>query len=190
MTVEGRKKAYDNLVEAGVDALVVIGGDGSFTGAEVFNNEYGFPVMGIPGTIDNDIFGTDYCLGVDTALNIIRGAIDSIRDTSASFRRACVVETMGRDCGYLAVVSAITSGAEVCIVPELAYDFALAIKLLFPISGYPKDLSFSTTSERSTVPSTSTIPVVLSICTDLTFPSWMMPILMLFAQPPHLRFST
>ena len=87
MTVEGRKKAYDNLRAANVDALVVIGGDGSFTGAEIFNNEFDFPVMGIPGTIDNDIFGTSHTLGYDTALNTVVEVIDKIRDTASSHNR-------------------------------------------------------------------------------------------------------
>ncbi len=117
-----RKQAYENLQKHGITRIVILGGDGSFRALNQFHHDFGISFVGIPATIDNDIFGTDYCLGVDTSLNIIREAIDAIRDTSASFRRACVVETMGRDCGYLAVVSAITSGAEVCIVPELAYD--------------------------------------------------------------------
>ncbi|MBN2824784.1 MAG: 6-phosphofructokinase [Campylobacterales bacterium] len=119
---EYRKQAYENLQKHGITRIVILGGDGSFRALNQFHQDFGISFVGIPATIDNDIFGTDYCLGVDTALNIIREAIDSVRDTSASFRRACVVETMGRDCGYLAVVSAITSGAEVCIIPELEYD--------------------------------------------------------------------
>ncbi len=117
-----RKQAYRNLQKYGIDKLVVLGGDGTFRGLNQFYQDFKIPFIGIPATIDNDIYGTDYCLGVDTALNIIRGATDAIRDTSASFQRACVVETMGRDCGYLALISAITCGAEVCIVPELKYD--------------------------------------------------------------------
>jgi len=89
---------------------------------ERFHHESGISFCGIPSTIDNDINGTDYCLGVDTALNVIKNAIDSIRDTASSFRRAFVIETMGRDCGYLALVSAITSGAEVCLIPEIPID--------------------------------------------------------------------
>ncbi len=118
MTVEGRKKAYDNLVEAGVDALVVIGGDGSFTGAEVFNNEYGFPVMGIPGTIDNDIFGTSHTLGFDTALNTVVDCIDKIRDTASSHNRLFLVEVMGRDAGHIALNAGIGAGAEEILIPE------------------------------------------------------------------------
>jgi len=119
---EYRKRAFENLQENGIDKIVVLGGDGSFRAFNQFYDDFRVNFVGIPSTIDNDIFGTDYCLGVDTALNVIRESIDEIRDTSSSFRRACVVEIMGRDCGYLALVSAITSGAEVCIIPELDYD--------------------------------------------------------------------
>jgi len=118
MTAEGRKKAHDNLVEAGVDALVVIGGDGSFTGAEVFNNEFGYPVMGIPGTIDNDIFGTSHTLGFDTALNTVVDCIDKIRDTASSHNRLFLVEVMGRDAGHIALNAGIGAGAEEILIPE------------------------------------------------------------------------
>jgi 6-phosphofructokinase 1 len=118
MTVEGRKKAYDQLVKEGVDALVVIGGDGSFTGAEVFNKEYGFPVMGIPGTIDNDIFGTSHTLGYDTALNTVVDCIDKIRDTASSHNRLFFVEVMGRDAGHIALNAGIGGGAEEVLIPE------------------------------------------------------------------------
>ena len=117
-----REIAADNLRQKGITKLVVLGGDGSFRGMERFHTETGIAFCGIPATIDNDINGTDYCLGVDTALNVIKNAIDSIRDTASSFRRAFVIETMGRDCGYLALVSAITSGAEVCLIPEIPID--------------------------------------------------------------------
>lgn len=119
---ESRKKAYENLQSHGINKLVVIGGDGSFRALNQFYSDFKVPFAGIPATIDNDIPGTDYCLGVDTALNMIRSSVDSIRDTANSFSRAFVVETMGRDCGYLAMASAVTCGAEICIVPELDYD--------------------------------------------------------------------
>lgn len=119
---EYRKQAYDNLQKHGINKLIVIGGDGSFAALNQFYADFGVPFAGVPATIDNDIPGTDYCLGVDTALNMIRGSIDSIRDTATSFNRAFVIETMGRHCGYLAMVSALSSGAEICIVPELDYD--------------------------------------------------------------------
>lgn len=118
MTVEGRKKAYDELVKAGVEGFVVIGGDGSFTGAEIFNIEYGFPVMGIPGTIDNDIFGTSHTLGYDTALNTVVECIDKIRDTASSHNRLFFVEVMGRDAGHIALNAGIGGGAEEILIPE------------------------------------------------------------------------
>ena len=113
-----RQIAKDNLVALDIDKLVVLGGDGSFKGMDIFYKEHGIKFCGIPSTIDNDINGTEYCLGVDTALNVIKTSIDAIRDTAASFGRAFVVETMGRDCGYLALITALTSGAELCLVPE------------------------------------------------------------------------
>ncbi len=132
---EYRKQAYDNLQKYGINKIVILGGDGSFRALNQFYKDFGVSFVGVPSTIDNDIFGTEYCLGVDTALNIIRGAIDSVRDTSSSFRRGCVIETMGRDCGYLALVSALTSGAEVCLIPEIEYDLdSMAKKLKDEIS--------------------------------------------------------
>ncbi len=122
MQPEHRAIAKQNLDALKIDMLVVLGGDGSFRGLHKFYEETGVKFCGIPATIDNDINGTDYCLGVDTALNIIKVAIDSIRDTAASFRRAFVIETMGRDCGYLALVSHLTSGSELCLIPEKEYD--------------------------------------------------------------------
>lgn len=122
MQPEYRAIAKANLDALSIDKLVVMGGDGSFRGLEIFYREHGINFCGIPSTIDNDISGTDYCLGVDTALNVIKEAIDSIRDTASSFGRAFVIETMGRDCGYLALVTALTSGAEMCLIPELDID--------------------------------------------------------------------
>ena len=118
MTVEGRVKAHDQLVKAGIDGLVVIGGDGSFTGAEIFNKEHHFPVMGIPGTIDNDIFGTSHTLGYDTALNTVVDVIDKIRDTASSHNRLFFVEVMGRDAGHIALNAGIGAGAEEILIPE------------------------------------------------------------------------
>ena len=125
-----RKQAYENLVSHGINKLVILGGDGSFRALKQFYHDFGVEFIGIPATIDNDIFGTDYCLGVDTSLNIIRNATDAIRDTSASFKRGCVIETMGRDCGYLALVSALTCGAEVCVIPEITVDLETLAKKL------------------------------------------------------------
>ena len=118
MTPEGREKAHQNLLNAGVDALVIIGGDGSFTGAEIFHNEFGYPVMGIPGTIDNDIFGTSHTLGFDTALNTVVDCIDKIRDTASSHNRLFLVEVMGRDAGHIALNAGIGAGAEEILIPE------------------------------------------------------------------------
>lgn len=128
--IEFRRQAFENLKEKGIDKLVVCGGDGSFRALRQFYHDFGINFVGIPTTIDNDIFGTDYCLGVDTALNVARNAIDDIRDTAMSFKRAFVIETMGRDCGYLALVSALTSGAEMCLIPEMPYDLG-ALKVRF-----------------------------------------------------------
>jgi len=117
-TKEGRKKAYDALVAENVDALVVIGGDGSFTGALIFNEEFGFPVMGIPGTIDNDIYGTSHTLGYDTALNTVVDCVDKIRDTASSHNRLFFVEVMGRDAGHIALNVGVGAGAEEILIPE------------------------------------------------------------------------
>jgi len=117
-TKEGRKKAHDQLEKAGIDALVAIGGDGTFTGAMIFNEEFGFPVMGIPGTIDNDIFGTTHTLGFDTALNTVVEAIDKIRDTASSHNRLFFIEVMGRDVGHIALNVGIAGGAEEILIPE------------------------------------------------------------------------
>ena len=114
-----REIAFKNLKKFNILKVIVLGGDGSFKAMDIFSKEFDIKVIGIPSTIDNDIYGTDYCLGVDTALNQIRSAIDSIRDTASSFARAFIVEVMGRECGYLALVSAITSGAEICVIPEI-----------------------------------------------------------------------
>lgn len=117
-TTEGRAKAYQQLIKAGIDAVVVIGGEGSFTGALVFSEEYHYPLIGIPGTIDNDIFGTDYTIGYDTALNTVVEAIDKIKDTASSHGRIFFVEVMGREAGLLAINSGIACGAEVIMIPE------------------------------------------------------------------------
>ena len=117
-TKEGRESAYKNLTKNGVEALVVIGGDGTFTGALSFSQEFGSPVMGIPGTIDNDIYGTTHTIGYDTALNTVVDAIDKIRDTASSHNRMFFVEVMGRDSGFIALNSGIGGGAERIIIPE------------------------------------------------------------------------
>ncbi len=117
-TPEGRKAAYENMKAQEIDALIVIGGDGSLTGARIFAEEYDVPCIGLPGTIDNDLYGTDTTIGYDTALNTIMECIDKIRDTATSHERLFFVEVMGRDAGFLALNGAIASGAEAAIIPE------------------------------------------------------------------------
>ena len=122
VTHEGRKLAYDNMRAQGIDALVVIGGDGSLTGARIFAQEFDVPCIGLPGTIDNDLYGTDTTIGYDTALNTILDAVDKIRDTATSHERLFFIEVMGRDAGFLALNGAIASGAETAIIPELSTE--------------------------------------------------------------------
>lgn len=119
MTEEGRKKAFETMQQEEIDALVVLGGDGTFTGARVFAQEFNVPVIGVPCTIDNDLCGTDYTIGYDTALNTIVDAVDKIRDTANSHERLFFIEVMGRDAGFLAINSALASGAEAAIIPEI-----------------------------------------------------------------------
>jgi 6-phosphofructokinase 1 len=118
MTPEGRQKAYDNLHNFGIEGLVAIGGNGTFTGALKFFNEFGIPTVGAPGTIDNDLYGTDYTIGFDTAVNTALDAIDKIRDTADSHDRVFFIEVMGRDSGYIAIQSGLGGGAEKVLVPE------------------------------------------------------------------------
>ncbi|HNZ62307.1 MAG TPA: 6-phosphofructokinase [Paludibacteraceae bacterium] len=118
MTPEGRKTAYENMRKEEIDALIVIGGDGTFTGARIFAQEFNVPIVGLPGTIDNDLWGTDVTIGYDTALNTIIDAVDKIRDTASSHERLFFIEVMGRDAGFLALSSALASGAEAAIIPE------------------------------------------------------------------------
>src|SRR5512138_597169 len=115
---EGRKKAYANLKKRGINGLVIIGGDGSFRGAQIFSNEFDIPCIGIPGTIDKDIAGTDFTIGFDTAVNTAVRAIDKIRDTADAHDRLFIVEVMGRDAGYIALHSGIGTGAEHILIPE------------------------------------------------------------------------
>ncbi|MFH6769140.1 6-phosphofructokinase [Gaetbulibacter aquiaggeris] len=117
-TKEGRKLAYNHLINKGIDALVLIGGDGTFTGGMIFNEEFNFPVIGIPGTIDNDIYGTSHTLGFDTALNTVVEAVDKIRDTASSHNRLFFIEVMGRDVGHIALNVGVGSGAEEILIPE------------------------------------------------------------------------
>ncbi|MBQ4280145.1 MAG: 6-phosphofructokinase [Rikenellaceae bacterium] len=122
MTPEGRQQAYDNMQKHGIDALVVIGGDGSLTGARIFASEFNIPIVGLPGTIDNDLYGTDTTIGYDTALNTIMDAVDKIRDTATSHERLFFIEVMGRNAGFLALNGAIATGAEAAIIPEIATE--------------------------------------------------------------------
>ena len=119
-TPEGRQLAYEVMRRHEIDALVVIGGDGSLTGARIFANEFNFPIVGLPGTIDNDLFGTDSTIGYDTAINTIMECVDKIRDTATSHERLFFIEVMGRDAGFLALNGAIASGAEAAIIPEIS----------------------------------------------------------------------
>ncbi|MDR1500000.1 MAG: 6-phosphofructokinase [Tannerellaceae bacterium] len=121
-TPDGRKEAYDTLLKEGIEALVTIGGDGTLTGARIFAQEFNFPVVGLPGTIDNDLFGTDVTIGYDTALNTIMECVDKIRDTASSHDRLFFIEVMGRDAGFLALNGALASGAEAAIIPEISKE--------------------------------------------------------------------
>lgn len=120
MEKSGRQKAYENLKKHGIEGLIAIGGNGTFTGAKIFHEEYGIPTVGAPGTIDNDLYGTDYTIGYDTAVNTALEAIDKIRDTASSHDRVFFIEVMGRDSGYIAVYTGIGGGAESILVPETA----------------------------------------------------------------------
>ncbi len=122
LTPEGRKTAYDNMKKEGIDALVVIGGDGSLSGARLFAAEYDIPIVGLPGTIDNDLYGTDTTIGYDTALNTIMEAVDKIRDTATSHERLFFIEVMGRNAGFLTLNGALATGAEAAIIPEIATE--------------------------------------------------------------------
>ena len=122
LTDEGRKQAWQNMKKHKIDALVVIGGDGSLAGARVFAAEYDIPIVGLPGTIDNDLYGTDKTIGYDTALNTIMEAVDKIRDTASSHDRLFFIEVMGRNAGFLALNGAIATGAEAAIIPEIATE--------------------------------------------------------------------
>ena len=117
-TEKGRKKAFEVLSKKNIDGLIVIGGDGSFTGSLIFSNEYNFPIMGIPATIDNDIFGTSHTIGFDSATNTVVDAIDKIRDTASSHNRLFFIEVMGRDAGHIALNSGVAAGAEEILIPE------------------------------------------------------------------------
>ena len=122
MTPEGRKEANRQLKNQNIDALICIGGDGTFTGAKIFGDEYNIPILGLPGTIDNDLYGTDFTIGYDTAINTVTDAVDKIRDTAESHDRVFIVEVMGRDSGLIALRSGISIGAESIMIPETKTD--------------------------------------------------------------------
>lgn len=130
MSYEGRKQAFENIKSQGIDGLVVIGGDGTFTGASKFIEEFDIPIIGLPGTIDNDLAGTDFTIGYDTAINTVVDAVDKIRDTAESHDRVFVVEVMGRDSGLIAIRSGISTGAEAVLIPELEVDYDAIMKRL------------------------------------------------------------
>lgn len=140
-TEEGRRLAYENLQKEGIDALVVIGGDGSLTGARIFATEFNFPIVGLPGTIDNDLYGTDKTIGYDTALNTIMECVDKIRDTATSHERLFFIEVMGRDAGFLALNGAIATGAEAAIIPEISTEVDQLAELIQ--SGFRKSKNSS-----------------------------------------------
>ena len=129
-TSEGRQIAYNNLKAIGVNGVIVIGGDGTFTGARIFNEEFDIPLIGIPGTIDNDLYGTDYTIGYDTALNTVVEAVDKIRDTASAHNRMFFIEVMGAEAGFIALRSGIATGAEAIIIPEVDDEVKKLNKLL------------------------------------------------------------
>ncbi|MCO5259063.1 MAG: 6-phosphofructokinase [Crocinitomicaceae bacterium] len=127
-TKEGRKQAFEYLQQLAVEGMIVIGGNGSLTGAKIFGDEFNVPIIGIPGTIDNDIFGTDHTIGYDTAVNTVIEAVDKIRDTASSHKRVFFVEVMGRDSGFIALNAAIASGAESVLIPEEVTDIQALVE--------------------------------------------------------------
>jgi len=129
-TKEGRKKAYDNLIKMGIQGLIAIGGDGTFKGAEIFTKEYNIPFIGCPGTIDNDLYGTDFTIGYDTAINTAMRAIDNIKDTAQAHNRLFFIEVMGRDAGFIALRSGIATGAEAVLIPEKKTNIEALISTL------------------------------------------------------------
>ncbi|MBS1737252.1 MAG: 6-phosphofructokinase [Bacteroidetes bacterium] len=137
-TPEGRKQAYENLTKLGINGLVIIGGDGSFRGAKIFSEEFDIPCIGLPGTIDKDIAGTDFTIGFDTAVNTAVEAIDKVRDTADAHDRLFIIEVMGRDSGFIALHSGIATGAENILVPEKKTDIEDIIKTLVEKRGRQK----------------------------------------------------
>ena len=147
MTSEGRSEAYKNLLSESIDALIVIGGDGTFTGADIFHKESGIPIIGVPGTIDNDLFGTDATIGYDTATNTVVEAMDKIRDTALSHDRLFFIEVMGRDSGFIAVRSGIAGGAGAIVIPEEKMSTDKLINMLKPGASRKKTSSLVVVAE-------------------------------------------
>ncbi|MCB0480032.1 MAG: 6-phosphofructokinase [Flavobacteriales bacterium] len=147
MTKEGRLKAFENIKSRGIDALVIIGGNGSFLGAKIFDEEFGIPYIGLPGTIDNDLYGTDYTIGFDTACNTVVDAVDKIKDTAASHNRLFFIEVMGRDSGYIALNTGIATGAEEILLPERPTDVHALIEKLSEGKKHKKNSSIVIVSE-------------------------------------------
>jgi 6-phosphofructokinase 1 len=147
MTPEGRKTAYENLKANGIEGIVCIGGNGTFTGAEIFYNEFGIPSIGAPGTIDNDLFGTDLTIGFDTAINTAVEAIDKIRDTADSHGRAFFIELMGRDAGFISLAATIAGGAEIAMLPELKEDHSKVVEFFKSRSQSKKSFSIIIVAE-------------------------------------------
>ncbi len=147
MTPEGRKLAYDNLIANGIEGIVCIGGNGTFTGAEIFYNEYGIPSIGAPGTIDNDLYGTDFTIGFDTAINTAVDAIDKIRDTADSHGRTFLVELMGRHAGFISLAATIAGGAEQVLLPELVEDHSKVVEFFKGRTNTKKSFSIVVVAE-------------------------------------------
>ena len=192
-TTEGRKAAYDNMVAAGIDALVVIGGDGSLTGAGIFAEEYNVPIVGLPGTIDNDLGGTDSTIGYDTALNTIVEAVDKLRDTASSHERLFFVEVMGHTAGYLAMNSAIATGSEAAIIPEMETEVDQLAELInhgFRKSKNSAPRHWPNVSRRSSRSTTRASRFwAISSAADRRRP-WTASSPRAWAKPPSKRFST
>ncbi len=146
-TEEGRQKAYENIRKQGIDALVVIGGDGTFTGANIFGQEFNIPIVGVPGTIDNDLYGTDLTIGYDTALNTVVDAVDKIRDTATAHSRLFFIEVMGRDAGFIALSAGVASGAEVVLLPEKQTSYEELKEFLEKQYSYAKESSIVLVAE-------------------------------------------
>nr|WP_321406347.1 6-phosphofructokinase [uncultured Carboxylicivirga sp.] len=146
-TPEGRATAYENFKKEKLDGLVVIGGDGTFTGANIFGREYNIPIIGVPGTIDNDLYGTDLTIGYDTALNTVVDAVDKIRDTATAHSRLFFIEVMGRDAGFIALNAGVASGAEVVLLPEKKTNYNDLKRFLEKQYSYQKDSSIVLVAE-------------------------------------------